>query len=42
MATKHPDENDRARGIGPPLPKHPGDDTVPMLDPDAEAEVKHG
>ena len=44
--------NQRARGIGPPLPKHPGDDTVPMLDPfddtvpmldpDAEAEVKHG
>lgn len=33
MATKAPDENDRARGIGPPLPKHPGDDAVPMLDP---------
>lgn len=37
MATKHPDENDRARGIGPPLPDDPFDDTVPMLDPDAEA-----
>lgn len=30
-------DNQRARGIGPPLPKHPGDDTVPMPDPDAEA-----
>jgi replicative DNA helicase len=40
MATKHPDENDRARGIGPPLPADPFDDTVPMLDPDAEAAAK--
>ena len=37
MATKNPDENDRSMGIGPPLPRHPGDDTEPMLDPDAEA-----
>ena len=40
MATKHPDENDRARGIGPPLPDDPFDDTVPMLDPDAEAAAR--
>lgn len=37
---KPPDENDRARGKGPPLPRHPGDDTEPMLDPDAEAAAK--
>jgi KaiC/GvpD/RAD55 family RecA-like ATPase len=40
MATKAPDENDRARGIGPPLPRHPGDDAVPMPDPAAEAAAK--
>jgi replicative DNA helicase len=40
MATKHPDENDRARGIGPPLPADPFADTVLMLDPDAEAAAK--
>jgi hypothetical protein len=33
---KHPDENDRARGVGPPLPADPFDDAVPMLDPKAE------
>lgn len=30
-------DEQRARGIGPPLPKHPGDDTVPMPDPFADA-----
>lgn len=50
MATKNPDENDRARGKGPPLPNDPFDDTEPMLDPadvaaaaakvDAEAKLE--
>jgi len=40
MATKNPDENDRARGKGPPLPDDPFDDTEPMPDPDAEAAAK--
>lgn len=38
--SKAPDENDRARGIGPPLPADPFADTVPMLDPAAEAAAK--
>jgi hypothetical protein len=33
---KLPDDNDRHTGNGPPLPPHPGDDTVPMVDPAAE------
>lgn len=38
--SKAPDENDRARGIGPPLPADPFADTVPMPDPAAEAAAK--
>lgn len=37
--SKVPDENDRARGIGPPLPDDPFDDTVLMLDPAAKAKA---
>ncbi len=33
---KLPDLNDRLLGHGPPLPAHPGDGAVPMLDPVAE------
>lgn len=33
---KLPDDNDRLRGIGTPLPADPFDDAVPMLDPVAE------
>ena len=33
---KLPDDNDRLRGIGTPLPADPFDDAVPMLDPAAE------
>jgi hypothetical protein len=40
MATKNPDENERARGKGPPLPDDPFKDTEPMPDPDAEAAAK--
>jgi len=32
-------DSQRSRGIGHPLPRHPGDDTEPMLDPDAEAKA---
>lgn len=50
MATKDPDENDRANGKGAPLPNDPFDDTEPMPDPadvaaamekaDAEAKLE--
>lgn len=38
--SKAPDENDRARGIGPPLPADPFDDAVPMEGPVAEAAAE--